>query len=629
MVKPLFLRPVISTVLAAYLYIFMEWLFYVTKPSFFDAVTPGERLGILFKTSLLLTLFGWGALLLALSISWVLSRLFPAWKIQYLTVAVPAWILATLSLLTVDNFTYTLFKVGIITTSGIWRGVYAALFLGAFLLICRWLLTKVHSESQFGDRILGPLSLLLLVTSISLFFAGQPIVGNLSPDLQMASTDTLPNIIILGGDGINASHVSAYGYSRKTTPIIDTLSKDSLFAENAFTNAGNSSGSTTAILTGKDATTTRVLYPPDILTGVDAFQHLPGILRQQGYYTAQLGVAQFIDAYNLNFQDAFDEVNGNTIQGTVVLHLFKPLGYDVAYFSSKVYKRITDRLMHIFYIRPMKYAFGAIMEPTPEANEDSAKLVRLLNLISNTDQPLFVHMHMMGTHGPNFFPREQVFSKGEEQTDLWMEDFYDDGILTFDAYVGEILDHLAATGKLNNTILVIYSDHNQQYFTNQRVPLLIRFPNREHAGVIQNNVQNIDIAPTLLDYMGLPIPNWMEGQSLLKGEPDAGRLIFSTGAAYVKEINGIFMVDPEQRKPPFYQLGFLGIVDCQVWYRYDLIHRAWSSGPVLEHTMPCQTEELLPPEQIRSALLAHLADKGFDISSLKEEISVPVPSLVP
>lgn len=626
MVKSPLSRLVISTILASYLYVFMEWLFYVTKPSFFDAIDFGGKLSILFKTSLLLTLFGCAAFFFAALVGWMLSCFLPGWKVQFLAVIVPAWILAALALLTVDNFTYTIFKVGIITTVGMERGGYAVLLLLAFLLICRWLLEKVSLGNWYENHLLGPLSFILMVISVGFVLTGHSATGVVGDDLQKTSLDRLPNIIILGGDGINASHVSAYGYPRETTPILDNLVKVSLFAENAFTNAGNSSGSTTAILTGKNATTTRVLYPPDILTGVDAFQHLSGILRQQGYYTAQLGVPQFIDAYNLNFQDAFDEVNGNTIQGTVVLHLFKPLGYDVAYFSSKVYKRITDRLMHIFYIHTMKYAFGTIMEPTPESNDDSAKITLLLDLISNTNQPLFVHIHTMGTHGPNFFPRNQVFSKGEEQTNLWMEDFYDDSILIFDSYVGEVLDRLAATGKLDNTILVIYSDHNQQYFTNQRIPLLIRFPKGEHVGVIQNNVQNIDIAPTLLDYMGLPIPSWMEGQSLLKGEPEKNRLIFSTGAAYIKEINGIFMVDPAQRTPPFYQLGFVGIIDCQVWYRYDLVNQVWSSGFVFEHTTSCQTDQLLSPKQINEALQTHLAKRGFDISSLKTEIDIPTPA---
>lgn len=621
MVKSSLPRLAISTIFASYLYVFMEWLFYVTKPSFFDAIGLGGKLSILFKTSLLLSLFGCAALFFASLIGWMLLRFLPKLKVQFLAAAIPAWILAALALLTVDNFTYTLFKVGIITTSGVGRGIYATLLLLTFLFICRWLSAKVTSEGWFKDHFLGQLSFILIIISVGLVLTDHSTTAVVGNDLQDANR--LPNIIILGGDGINASHVSAYGYFRETTPIINTLAKESLFAENAFTNAGNSSGSTTAILTGRNATTTRVLYPPDILTGVDAFQHLPGILRQQGYYTAQLGVAQFIDAYNLNFQDAFDEVNGNTIQGTVVLHLFKPLGYDVAYFSSKVYKRITDRLMHIFYIRTMKYVFGAIMEPTPESNDDNAKVAHLLDLISNTNQPLFVHIHTMGTHGPTFFPREQIFSKGEEQNDLWMEDFYDDGILTFDSYVGEVLDRLATTGKLDNTILVIYSDHNQQYLTNQQVPLLIRFPKGEYTNVIQNNVQNIDIAPTLLDYMGLPIPDWMEGQSLLKGEPDASRLIFSTGAAYIKEIKGIFMVDPEQRKPPFYQLGFLGIVDCQTWYRYDLVHHVWSSGLILEQTTPCQKNQLLSPGQISDALLTHLAQRGYDISLLQNEIGIP------
>ena len=96
-----------------------------------------------------------------------------------------------------------------------------------------------------------------------------------------------------------------------------------------------------------------------------------------------------------------------------------------------------------------------------------------------------------------------------------MTDFYDDSILTFDHYLGEVLNALEQTGKINNTILVIYSDHPMRYNARHRVPLVIHFPNDEFAGRIETNVQNLDIAPTILDYLGVNQPTWMVGKSLL------------------------------------------------------------------------------------------------------------------
>ena len=610
----------------------MEWLFFVTKPSFFDTLNMGGKFSILIKTSLLLTVFGCLALFTIMVLSWTLSRVMPGEYIQYLPVVVPAGILSALVVLLLDNFTYTIFKVGIITTVGIWRGAYAVLFILIFRFICRWFLKNIALEPAGSkkkkklysrNKTLQRFTLILLVTSIVVALFDRSMIGSIGDALQVSQLKDRPNILLFGGDGINAGNMSAYGYERATTPNISALAERSLFMENAFTNAGNSAGSVTAILTGKNATETRVLYSPDILKGNDSFQHLPGILHQQGYYTAELGFTHYIDAYDLNLQNGFDEVNGKVAQKSIMLRLLEPLGYDVAYFASEVFDRIKDRLFHIFYIRKMENAYNAILEPSAETNGDGKKVKHLLALISESDKPLFAHIHMMGTHGSIFFPRRRVFSEGENQTEPWMTNFYDDAILTYDTHVGEVIKQLAKLGKLDNTIVIIYTDHNMQWAVNQRIPLVIYFPKGEYAGRVQHNAQNIDIAPTILDYPGLPIPDWMEGTSLLQGEPGDDRLIFSMGAAYLKDSAGLFSLDAEKIKPPFYQFGYLNIINCQNWYRYELVENIWESGLVKGHTSLCSADKLLTPGQIRDALLDHLASKGFDISSLRDKIGAP------
>jgi hypothetical protein len=121
----------------------------------------------------------------------------------------------------------------------------------------------------------------------------------------------------------------------------------------------------------------------------------------------------------------------------------------------------------------------------------------------------------------------------------------------------------------------------------------------------------------------------MEGASLLSGGPEDDRLIFSTGAAYLKDNAGLLGLDIERIRPPFYQFGYLGIVNCQIWYRYNLVEDIWESGLVHGYTSDCEGDKLLTPEQIKNALINHMKSNGFDTSSLENKIITPAPVPVP
>ncbi len=102
-------------------------------------------------------------------------------------------------------------------------------------------------------------------------------------------------------------------------------------------------------------------------------------------------------------------------------------------------------------------------------------------------------------------------------------------VASMDRGVGMIFDALERTGQLDNTILIFTSDHGYMmgehgvkemkrwaYEPSVRVPLLMRYPKLIAAGSERNqNVLNIDIAPTLLDMAGVKPPTPMHGTSLL------------------------------------------------------------------------------------------------------------------
>jgi arylsulfatase A-like enzyme len=135
-----------------------------------------------------------------------------------------------------------------------------------------------------------------------------------------------------------------------------------------------------------------------------------------------------------------------------------------------------------------------------------------------------------------------------------MTDFYDDAILSFDLQVRRIFRELIRRELLDNTVVVICTDHGMNWSVNGRIPLLCVFPGGKHSGRIKVNVQNLDIAPTLLDYLGLEPPEWMSGVSLLSSEKNPSRIILTFdrkhGDVRVRTEGG-WIQDESKVRPPF------------------------------------------------------------------------------
>lgn len=102
-------------------------------------------------------------------------------------------------------------------------------------------------------------------------------------------------------------------------------------------------------------------------------------------------------------------------------------------------------------------------------------------------------------------------------------------IENLDTQFGRILDHLEATGEIDNTIIVFTSDHGEmlgdhgllykgcRFFEGLiRVPLIMAGPGIPAGQRSRAMVESIDIAPTLLDLIGQDVPDAMQGQSFVK-----------------------------------------------------------------------------------------------------------------
>jgi hypothetical protein len=197
-------------------------------------------------------------------------------------------------------------------------------------------------------------------------------------------------------------------------------------------------------------------------------------------------------------------------------------------------------------------------------------------------------------------------------------DRYKNGVSNFDQHMRYLMNELEQMGRLEHTVVVVYTDHGYANVSHVRVPLMFRFPNSEHAGQIFHNTQNLDIAPTLLDYIGIDPPDWMAGQSLFLGEPAANRPIFSAAPNYRTDEDNLMQLDLTKVQPPFYQFGIIEMVICQKWYAANTTSLIWEEGEVEQYPNPCQAENLPSTSQAQDIMLTQLKNNGFDISVLEE-----------
>jgi arylsulfatase A-like enzyme len=610
-----YLDPAAKTVLLAFAFAFLDWLFLATKPSFLTTWPVPDRILGLFTAALPWML---GALVLhaaACLLAALLSRLGQARIAAFLPRIVPALVVAAIVLMLVDNFTYTVFSWGIVRTTLTTAPAYWLLVLGVVVLQARRPAAPARWRVPAACALLAASGLALGAT----LYAGD---GAGARSARAAHGGRLPNIILFASDGVNADFTSAYGYARKTTPNLDRYLDRAMVVDNGFTNSAWTTGSLTSMLTGKYPTTTKVLFPPYTLQGADVYQSLPRLLRQLGYRAYQETVRYYADGPDLNFDGAFDEANGRTVDnarpGRFSMALQRP-----AMLVRRSAGRLSERVQHLLFIKPMDDPFAEVAEADVDTDivpvrktTDEQRMQRIAKAITTSAQPFFMHIHLLDTHCCKYRLKERHFSKGKfDSADDRKQAELDDAILASDRRFGRMMDLLERRGLLDNTIVVVTSDHNTHWEVRARVPMVFIFPHGDHRGHVPGNSQLIDVAPTLLDYLGVDAPDWMEGASLLHGGFERTRPIYSIFRMQVSH----FRTDAnemvgrvENIGPPTYGLRSTAMVVCQRWYIMQLENSRVVSGDMDRYVGKCPASDL-PDAATASAMMSrHLHDRGIE-----------------
>ncbi len=281
---------------------------------------------------------------------------------------------------------------------------------------------------------------------------------------------TKPNIILITLDSTRADRVGFLGGHAKT-PTLDALAKDSLVFERAYAQAPLTVVSHATLLTGTYPQTHQVTEFGAPLAA--SLPYLPDLLRVQGYRAAA-----FVGSIDL------DPKNG----------LAPGFERGFAFYDAGFHP-------------PQPGVAGA----TSTIRRADQVIARATAWLSKPGQmPVFLWVHLVDP---------QTASPSS----------YDSALASTDAAVAKLIGALKAKKLYDDALIVVAADHGQSlgahgedthgiflYDETIHVPLVMKLPKAQMVKRVTARVGLVDVAPTMLEVAGVPVPSQMQGQSLLR-----------------------------------------------------------------------------------------------------------------
>lgn len=371
----------------------------------------------------------------------------------------------------------------------------------------------------------------LLVVSLVLALAsacGRTAVDS-SPD-----TEVRRNVVIVVVDALRADKLGCHGSEAGLTPEIDRLAQRALVFKNAYSNATFTFPSTASLFTSTLPPVHRITHDEkrqEMLRRLsDHYVLLPEVFKEGGYTTALLTFPGWVSP-TANYLQGVDVHSESERSDTDLLRLaneFISAHADGPFF---LYLHFID--MHDYWFP--QHLFDGV---DPEALGLSEAFISLRGMkIPEAYEALAKTLNQPG-----------VLTGRDLE---YLQSVYDRRLRDTDRVIGQLADHLGAFGLTDNTLLVITSDHGEQFgehgrlvhggdaFYNEliHIPVVVSnpvlFPERV---VATTPMTSIDLGPTLLDLVGLPVPEVFQGESLVD-RIDSERVVYATDGRTWKAIS--------------------------------------------------------------------------------------------
>ncbi|MEP7325042.1 MAG: sulfatase [Gemmatimonadota bacterium] len=332
-----------------------------------------------------------------------------------------------------------------------------------------------------------------------------------------------PNIVVIILDTVRGFNLSLYGYGRATTPNLDRVARRGVLFEVAFSTAPWTLPSHAGIFTGH--------YPHELsadhTSPLDAtFPTIAEVMAAGGYATAGFVANTAYAGVESGLARGFAHYEDFTLSVPLLLH------------NSSLFRTF----LSLPYVGG---ALGIFGQPgRKSADQINRDFLRWTS--RHTDRPFFAFLNYFDAHQPYLAPapfdirystssepyRRMLRTGGKlpDEAGRILADAYDGTISYLDDRLGRLFDALDRDPNLRNTIVILTSDHGEQfgehglfYHSNSlyaqllRVPLLVFGTQRIPAGLrITTPVSLSDMPATVVDLAGVAVDSPFPGKSLAR-----------------------------------------------------------------------------------------------------------------
>jgi arylsulfatase A-like enzyme len=310
--------------------------------------------------------------------------------------------------------------------------------------------------------------------------------GDLDPaELAQRAASPLPDglppeplhLVLVTIDTLRADRVGAYGYPRETTRTIDGVAQDAVVFERVYSSAPATGRAMPTVLGGLYPSMFSEIHDPESDEIADRRLLFPEILQAAGWRTVAVSSTEILERDNID--QGLDELD---LDGVV----------------------------------------------KKDAADTTTRAVAKLQALADADSaaPFFLWVHYYDPHGPYEAPRQyRQWDDGGKSTAENRSDRYDAEVAYVDDELDRIVRKLRRLGLWDRTIFVVTSDHGEEfmdhggwyhaeevYDESLRVPLVVRVPGND-VRRIDAPIGLVDLGPTLVELLGLPAPEGIEGRS--------------------------------------------------------------------------------------------------------------------
>jgi len=360
---------------------------------------------------------------------------------------------------------------------------------------------------------------------------------------QNISSSSMPDIIMMSIDTLRADHLGCYGYDKNTSPNIDAFASEALLFENAFSQSPRTTPAHMSIFTGLMPSVHRMFNLGD--APMHKLHHrirtFPALLKERGWMTVGLHAGGMMSS-EFGFDRGFDLYSDKLLSYNWHRALESP---DDMNLIRKVLETARNEARPLFlflhhYVchdpyttSPESIRSRFLTNPVPGLSKGLPDKSRIQFLKAFMKAPGSGLERLSGQQNlqmgyARFFWEGVDLSRPDHRRHITA--LYDAGVYFSDLLFRKLLDLLRNADRYNNSIIILISDHGEEFFEHGgkthwqpfvetlHVPLIIKLPSSydgKARGRIMNDVRTVDLFPTLFDLLELPVNHPVQGESFL------------------------------------------------------------------------------------------------------------------